>query len=66
MGSCAHIAAVLLGMGVDPEERKSFTIDESVALTAENFMDWDDDHSGSSDAGSPPLRPRNAERSQNV
>ena len=30
-------------MGVDPQERLSYTITDSVALNSENFLDWEND-----------------------
>ena len=68
LGSCVHVASVLLGMGVDPEERSSYTINESVALTSENFLDWEDSDSSEESANSQPASPasRPAKRSRNV
>ena len=65
LGSCAHIASVLLGMGVDPEERTSYKVNDSVALTAKSFLEWEDQDTSSSDPDSdPPIAPTNRKRSR--
>ena len=53
-------------MGLDPEERSSYTINESVALTADNFLDWEDSESSDESENSPPASPasRPAKRSR--
>ena len=44
-------------MGLDPEERSSYTINESIALTADNFLDWENSESSDESENSPPASP---------
>ena len=57
LGSCVHVASALLGMGVSPDMRGAFTIDDSIALTAETFPD----STIPFEAGSP-VNPRTSKR----
>ena len=52
-------------MGVDPEERTSYKVNDSVALTAKSFLEWEDQDTSSSDPDSdPPIAPTNRKRSR--
>ena len=55
-------------MGLDPEERSSYTINESIALTADNFLDWENSESSDESENSPPTSPalRPAKRSRSA
>lgn len=57
LGSCVHVTSVLLGMGVSPDQRGAFTIDESIAFTSETFPD-----SNISFEASSPVDPRTSKR----
>ena len=57
LGSCVHVTSVLLGMGVSPDQRGAFTVDESIALTSETFPDSNIPFEASS-----PVDPRTSKR----